>query len=113
MQAIDVQYYKIIDAKRYALSQIPATDMAFRRAKREFYFQLIYHNNAIEGEFTRYIKCNARVIVILIALLTLILPIIFLTKTTAAQNEVALNCRRVRGLFFWGCFCGDYMYAIS
>lgn len=49
VMAIDLRYYELIDSKRVALSQIPASDMAFRRAKREFYFQLIYHNNAIEG----------------------------------------------------------------
>ena len=32
-----------------------------------------------------------------------------LTKTTAAQNEVALCYYRVRGQYFLaGCFCGDY-----
>lgn len=49
VKAIDNEYYKTIEAKKYALTIIPASNVAFRRAKREFYFQLIYHNNAIEG----------------------------------------------------------------
>ena len=34
---------------------------------------------------------------------------IVLTKTTNAQNDVALSYRKVRGAIFSGsCFCGDY-----
>ena len=53
VKAIDNEYYKTIEAKKYALTIIPASNIAFRRAKREFYFQLIYHNNAIEGRDAR------------------------------------------------------------
>ena len=49
VKAIDMEYYKSIEAKKYAISMISPASLAFRRAKREFYFQLIYHNNAIEG----------------------------------------------------------------
>lgn len=51
VKAIDMEHYKAIEAKKLALSSIPASNLAFRRAKREFYFQLIYHNNAIEGQY--------------------------------------------------------------
>lgn len=49
VKAIDMKHYKAIEAKKYALSLIAPSNLAFRRAKREFYFKLIYHNNAIEG----------------------------------------------------------------
>ena len=49
VKAIDMKHYRAIEAKKYALSLIAPSNLAFRRAKREFYFKLIYHNNAIEG----------------------------------------------------------------
>ena len=54
VKAIDMQHYKAIEAKKHALSMIAPSNLAFRRAKREFYFQLIYHNNAIEGKRKYY-----------------------------------------------------------
>ena len=39
---------------------------------------------------------------------------ILLTKTTAAQNDVALSYHRVRGLYFLAVvFCGDYSYTTA
>ncbi|XP_063238336.1 protein adenylyltransferase Fic [Bacillus rossius redtenbacheri] len=49
VQEMDTSVLERIDKKRDALSAIPNSNSAFRRAKKEAYFQHIYHTVGIEG----------------------------------------------------------------
>lgn len=49
VENLDREVLRKIDEKRDALSSIPETNSALRRAKKEAYFQHIYHTVAIEG----------------------------------------------------------------
>lgn len=49
VENLDREMLRKIDEKRDALSSIPENNSALRRAKKEAYFQHIYHTVAIEG----------------------------------------------------------------
>lgn len=49
VENLDREMLRKIDEKRDALSSIPESNSALRRAKKEAYFQHIYHTVAIEG----------------------------------------------------------------
>lgn len=49
VESLDREMLKKIDEKRDALSSIPESDSGLRRAKKEAYFQHIYHTVGIEG----------------------------------------------------------------
>lgn len=49
VENLDREILRKIDEKREALLSIPDTDAALRRAKKEAYFQHIYHTVGIEG----------------------------------------------------------------
>lgn len=56
VEELDQRYYNMIDKKRELLLQVPDTNLAFKRAKKESYFQHIYHTNAIEGNTLNLIQ---------------------------------------------------------
>ncbi|XP_059485970.1 protein adenylyltransferase Fic [Neocloeon triangulifer] len=49
VEALDAENLKRIDQKRLTLAQISTTDAALRRAKREAYFQHVFHTVGLEG----------------------------------------------------------------
>lgn len=49
VDALDRRRLAELDAKRDAISAIPASNAALRRAKKEAYFQNVYHSVGIEG----------------------------------------------------------------
>lgn len=49
VEEIDQQMLSILDAKRSQFLRIPKDSLALKRAKRESYFQHVYHSVAIEG----------------------------------------------------------------
>ncbi|XP_065332307.1 protein adenylyltransferase Fic [Cloeon dipterum] len=49
VDALDKENLKRIDDKRNTLGRIPSADSSLRRAKREAYFQHVYHSVGIEG----------------------------------------------------------------
>ena len=49
VEEIDQEYYESLDNKRDLLINIPDSDPALRRMKKESYFKHIYHTAAIEG----------------------------------------------------------------
>ncbi|XP_014675641.1 PREDICTED: adenosine monophosphate-protein transferase FICD-like [Priapulus caudatus] len=60
VEELDQKSFGRIDRKRDLLMKIPDSNLAFRRAKKEAYFQHIYHTTALEGNTmnlmqTRYI----------------------------------------------------------
>lgn len=49
VQSIDERKLELLDLKRDALSVVHESNAALRRAKKEAYFQHIYHSVGIEG----------------------------------------------------------------
>lgn len=49
VQSIDERKLELLDLKRDALSAVHESNAALRRAKKEAYFQHIYHSVGIEG----------------------------------------------------------------
>lgn len=49
VDALDKENLQRIDEKRNTLARIPSMDAALRRAKKEAYFQHVYHTVGLEG----------------------------------------------------------------